>query len=84
MRLGQAGFRNIYVPTATATHLVGHSTSHAHSTMAKAHHDSAKRFITKRYPGFRYWPVRLVITLGLTLRQWVVQGLGREKPNQAS
>jgi N-acetylglucosaminyl-diphospho-decaprenol L-rhamnosyltransferase len=73
MRLGEAGFRNLYVPSARATHIVGHATASAQGPMAKAHHDSAKRFLRQRYPGVRYVPARLVLGVGLTVRQWLVQ-----------
>jgi N-acetylglucosaminyl-diphospho-decaprenol L-rhamnosyltransferase len=75
MRLGQSGWSNIYVPEATAIHIVGHATKAARSPMAKAHHQSAKRFIAKRYPGILWLPLRAVINVGLTLRQWLVQAI---------
>jgi N-acetylglucosaminyl-diphospho-decaprenol L-rhamnosyltransferase len=75
MRLGQAGYRNVYVPDARAHHSVGHSTSLAKNTMVKAHHASAKRFIAKRYPGALFAPLRLVLNVGLSVRQWIVQTL---------
>ncbi len=75
MRLGQSGWSNIYVPKATAIHIVGHATKEARSPMAKAHHQSAKRFIAKRYPGVPWLPLRAVINVGLTLRQWLVQAI---------
>lgn len=72
VRLGEAGFTNIYVPLAKATHEGGHATSQSHGSMTKAHHDSAKRFIAMRYPGVGYAPVRLLINAGLTVRQGVL------------
>lgn len=75
LRLSQAGFENVYVPRARAIHEVGHATGRAKLAMAKAHHLSARRFIAKLYPGARYAPLRWLVSLGLTLRQWLVQGL---------
>jgi N-acetylglucosaminyl-diphospho-decaprenol L-rhamnosyltransferase len=77
MRLGQSGWLNIYVPSAIATHTVGHSTEGAKSLMARAHHHSAKRFIASRYPGLAWLPLRAAINVGLTLRQWLVQAIRR-------
>jgi N-acetylglucosaminyl-diphospho-decaprenol L-rhamnosyltransferase len=72
MRLGKAGWSNLYVPQAKAEHEVGHATSGVQVAMARAHHHSAKRFLTRRYPGPWWAPIRLVLNLGLTLRQWLV------------
>jgi len=77
MRLGESGWSNIYVPGAKATHILGHATKGARSAMAQAHHQSAKRFINKRYPGIVWLPLRAVINIGLTLRQWLVQAIRR-------
>jgi N-acetylglucosaminyl-diphospho-decaprenol L-rhamnosyltransferase len=77
MRLGQSRWSNVYVPEAKAIHIVGHATKGARSAMAKAHHQSAKRFIAKRYPGILGLPLRAVINIGLTLRQWLVQAIRR-------
>ena len=71
MRLGHAGFKNLYVPQARATHLVGHATSNARIAMTTAHHESAKRFIEKRYPGRASAPLRWVLKTGLTLRAFL-------------
>lgn len=72
MRLGYAGFKNLYVPRARATHVVGHATSLAKIAMTTAHHDSAKRFVEKRYPGPAYAPLRGVLRAGLSLRAALV------------
>ncbi len=77
MRLGESGWSNIYVPEANAIHIVGHATEGARSAMARAHHQSARRFIAKRYPGMLWLPLRAVISVGLTLRQWLVQAIRR-------
>ena len=75
-RLSEAGYTNMYVPGATAIHQGGHSTKSSHDLMQQAHHHSALRFISKRYPGPLYCPVRTVIGAGLTLRERVLRGRG--------
>jgi N-acetylglucosaminyl-diphospho-decaprenol L-rhamnosyltransferase len=73
MRLTNAGWSNIYVPEARAIHSVGHSTSNARVNMIRAHHHSAKRFVSKRYPGLRWAPIRLLVNVGLSLRSRIAQ-----------
>lgn len=72
-RLSEAGWTNLYVPEASARHLGGHSTKANYPLMLRAHHDSALRFINKRYPGALFWPLRFVIGLGLTLRERILR-----------
>ena len=73
-RLQQHGYRNLYVPSATAIHEGGHSTKSNYTLMLTAHHESAVRFIAKRYPGPLFAPVRAIIGLGLTLREKILRG----------
>lgn len=68
-RLSDAGYRNWYVPPAAATHIGGTSTRKNHQAMLTAHHQSAVRFIGKRYPGPLMWPVRALIGAGLRVRE---------------
>jgi N-acetylglucosaminyl-diphospho-decaprenol L-rhamnosyltransferase len=68
MRLGRAGWRNRYEPSARVTHTGAHSTTSAHAAMVKAHHDSANRFLAKKYPGPFWLPVRVVLRIGLWAR----------------
>jgi len=77
-RLGQAGYENVYVPAAQATHLGGRSTKKNHQAMISAHHHSAMRFISKRYPGPLWWPLRALIGLGLTLRERILRARALE------
>jgi N-acetylglucosaminyl-diphospho-decaprenol L-rhamnosyltransferase len=77
-RLGQAGYENVYVPTAQATHLGGRSTKKNHQAMIAAHHHSAMRFISKRYPGALWWPLRALIGLGLTIRERILRARALE------
>lgn len=64
-RLVRAGWRSVYVPSAVVTHAGGHSTKHNASPMLKAHHASAMRYLSRRYTGARYAPLRAVLRIGL-------------------
>lgn len=80
-RLGQAGYRSVYVPSARAMHTGAHSTQVDSSRMVKAHHDSAKRFLAKKYRGWHLWPVRAVLSVGLDARATItVRRLARSRP----
>jgi N-acetylglucosaminyl-diphospho-decaprenol L-rhamnosyltransferase len=81
-RLGMEGRSNLYVPAARAVHVVGHATGGAKAAMIRAHHDSAKRFISKRYPGLPWLPLRLIVNSGLAARRWLVQLNARAKPQR--
>jgi N-acetylglucosaminyl-diphospho-decaprenol L-rhamnosyltransferase len=72
-RLSEAGYRNWYVPPATATHIGGTSTRKNYRAMLTAHHHSAMRFISKRYPGPLHWPLRALIGLGLKAREAILR-----------
>ena len=82
-RLGEAGYPSVYVPSARAHHTVGHSTSKDKSSMARAHHQSAKRFISRQYPAPWHWPLRTIVKVGLTLRQWLVRAAHNARPGKA-
>jgi N-acetylglucosaminyl-diphospho-decaprenol L-rhamnosyltransferase len=67
-RIGRAGWQNVYVPTAVVCHEGGASTSKDPRTMADAHHASAWRYLSRRYAGARWLPVRVVLRVGLAAR----------------
>jgi N-acetylglucosaminyl-diphospho-decaprenol L-rhamnosyltransferase len=67
-RLMTAGWQNIYVPSATVAHLGGHATSRDAARMADEHHKSAWRYLSRKYAGLRWLPLRVVIRVGLELR----------------
>ncbi|GAA1446689.1 glycosyltransferase family 2 protein [Leifsonia poae] len=71
-RLGRAGWANVYVPDAVITHSGAHSASRNVKRMEKAHHDSAYRYLSRRYSGWYNAPVRLALRLGLWGRLWWV------------
>lgn len=72
-RLGTSGWRNLYEPAATVIHSGAHSTSAESALMVRAHHASARRFLSKKYAGWWLWPVRAVLNAGLALRSSVAR-----------
>ncbi|MEO5921591.1 MAG: glycosyltransferase family 2 protein [Pseudolysinimonas sp.] len=67
-RLGKRGFRNVYDPSAEVTHSGAHATGRDAAAMIRAHHRSARLFLTRKYPGVLLWPVRVVLAVGLRVR----------------
>jgi N-acetylglucosaminyl-diphospho-decaprenol L-rhamnosyltransferase len=72
-RLGKAGYRNVYAPSAVATHSGAHSTTTESTRMISAHHDSARRFLNRKYSGPWLWPIRVALTIGLQLRSTLLR-----------
>ncbi|MBV9821878.1 MAG: glycosyltransferase family 2 protein [Actinobacteria bacterium] len=68
-RLADAGWLNVYVPGAVVTHTGSHATSRHASAMTSAHHRSAWTYFSRHYPGRRWLPLRLVVRLGLAVRE---------------
>ncbi|MEO7124047.1 MAG: glycosyltransferase family 2 protein [Lacisediminihabitans sp.] len=71
-RLGRAGYRNVYEPSAVVTHTGAHSTGSDSGRMIAAHLESALRFLNKKYSGIWLWPVRVALTLGLKIRSAIM------------
>lgn len=71
-RLGRAGWHNSYEPDAIVTHIGGLSTKSESKRMLRAHHESAERFIHRKYSAPMLAPVRWVLTAGLRIRSWIV------------
>lgn len=67
-RVGRWGAACVYVPTAVVTHTGGHATRANPTRMALAHHRSAWIYLSRRYAGARYLPVRAVLAGGLLVR----------------
>jgi N-acetylglucosaminyl-diphospho-decaprenol L-rhamnosyltransferase len=70
-RLGDAGWASVYVPSAAVVHTGGHATQRSakvRKAMLRAHHDSAWRYLSRRYAGLRWAPVRAVLGAGLWAR----------------
>lgn len=79
-RLGRSGWRNVYVPAAVVTHEGGHATRRHRATMVAAHHRSAYRYLSRRYPDWWLLPLRLALRSGLAARAAlarVLPALGR-------
>ncbi|ACV80470.1 glycosyl transferase family 2 [Nakamurella multipartita DSM 44233] len=70
-RLGRAGWSNVYCPAATVVHQGGHATERDPSAMAQAHHVSAYRYLSGRYPGWWRAPLRLALRGALAARSFV-------------
>lgn len=67
-RLGRAGWENVFVPDARIRHAKGHAAGSRPREMLKAHHDSAYRFISDRYPAAWQAPIRWGVKAGLAAR----------------
>ena len=67
-RLAEAGWLNVYVPSAVVTHLGGHATSRAAGPMLREHHRALYRYLSRQYAGPAWAPVRGVLGVGLLLR----------------
>jgi N-acetylglucosaminyl-diphospho-decaprenol L-rhamnosyltransferase len=70
-RLSRAGWSSVYVPSARVVHRGGHSTERAPAAMAAAHHRSAYRYLSRRYSASWQAPLRLMLRLGLTVREQI-------------
>ena len=67
-RLGKAGWKNIYTPSASVIHAGAASTSAESGKMLRAHHDSAYRYLEKKYSAPYLAPIRWVLKVGLRFR----------------
>jgi N-acetylglucosaminyl-diphospho-decaprenol L-rhamnosyltransferase len=75
-RLADTGWLNVYVPAAAVTHTGSHATSRHASAMTSAHHRSAWLYFSRHYPGLRWLPLRLVVRLGLAVREQLSLRIG--------
>ncbi|MCP2031667.1 N-acetylglucosaminyl-diphospho-decaprenol L-rhamnosyltransferase [Okibacterium sp. HSC-33S16] len=76
-RLGKEGWKNDYLPTTAATHFGAQSTSSDPSRMLHAHHESALRYLNRKYSQPWLAPLRTAIHLGLSVRLKLVLRRGR-------
>lgn len=67
-RMLEAGFSSVYVPDAEVVHIGGSSTSQHSERMLRAHHESAYRYLAKKYPQWYMRPALGVAHLGLRWR----------------
>ena len=72
-RLGKAGYLNRYEPAAAVSHSGAHSTTGESARMIAAHHESARRFLNRKYAGWYLWPIRVTLTIGLSVRSAVLR-----------
>ncbi|MGR0320247.1 glycosyltransferase [Agromyces sp. ZXT2-3] len=73
-RVRATGQANMYVPAARVTHLGAHSTSEVSTRMLAVHHDSAYRYLSRRYPAWWQAPIRWALRAGLWIRlKWVTR-----------
>jgi N-acetylglucosaminyl-diphospho-decaprenol L-rhamnosyltransferase len=68
-RLVRAGWLNVYVPSAEVLHVGSHATAQRPDEMSAEHHRSAMRYLSGKYPGVRWLPVRWVLRAGLGTRE---------------
>ena len=78
-RLGRKGYRNVYEPAAHATHTGAHATNTDSVKMIAAHHESARKFLAKKYSGALLWPVRATLTVGLNIRSALMESRIRKQ-----
>lgn len=67
-RISKAGCSNVLVPTTHVVHSGGHSLKKHAEASERAMHESARRFMRKRYAGFWKTPIRWAVLLGLRVR----------------
>lgn len=67
-RLGQAGWRNVLVPSAEVTHAQGSSWRARPERMLRAHHASAAHYLSHRYDRWYHAPLRVALRMGLAAR----------------
>jgi N-acetylglucosaminyl-diphospho-decaprenol L-rhamnosyltransferase len=77
-RLGLAGWSSVYVPGAVVEHLGGHSTKRTSRRMVIAHHRSMARYLCRQYAGPAYLPLRVVLTVGLSVRLLVALAAAKD------
>ncbi len=67
-RIGAAGWRVVYDPSASVIHSGGHSTSAHSARMIREHHRSAYRYLAARYHAWYLWPLRVALRAALAAR----------------
>ncbi|TFC01233.1 glycosyltransferase [Cryobacterium mannosilyticum] len=72
-RIGKLGLRSVYEPSAVVVHTGAHSTDGDSARMVRAHHVSARRFLSRKYAGPLLLPVRVVLSAGLAIRSRIAE-----------
>ncbi len=70
-RLAEGGWLNVYVPSATITHVGGHATQGVRRRMLREHHRALYRYLSDHHRGRRWWPLRALLAAGLAGRYLV-------------
>jgi N-acetylglucosaminyl-diphospho-decaprenol L-rhamnosyltransferase len=70
-RVAEAGWQNVYVPSAVVTHVGGASTRLASRQMLRQHHRALYTYLSEHYRGARWAPLRVLLALGLAAR-WLL------------
>lgn len=71
-RLAHRGKQAIYVPEAVITHSGAHSTRTQAAYMRRVHHQSARRYLDKKYSAWWLAPLRWTLRLALyARREWL-------------
>ncbi len=68
-RLSKLGWKAIYVPAARIVHSGAHSTNRQASLMRKVHHQSAERYLSRKYAAWWLSPLRLGVRFALFVRR---------------
>jgi N-acetylglucosaminyl-diphospho-decaprenol L-rhamnosyltransferase len=76
-RFGTSGWQNVVVPSATVTHVQGASWKRTPEPMIRAHHASARRYVSRRYGRWFHAPVRWAAVAGLRARELAEVALAR-------
>jgi N-acetylglucosaminyl-diphospho-decaprenol L-rhamnosyltransferase len=71
-RLGEAGWQNVYVPSAEVLHNKGHATGRDPARNLAAHHKSTYTFLADRHPKWWQAPLRWTIRASLAMRAGLV------------
>jgi N-acetylglucosaminyl-diphospho-decaprenol L-rhamnosyltransferase len=71
-RLASARWKNVYEPRSVVRHMGGTSTARYPAKMLAMHHDSANRYLSKKYHGWYLAPLRGAIRVGLNVRLWLM------------
>ena len=67
-RLAAAGWTSVYVPDARVVHVGGHTWRADPTPMLRAHHESARRYVGRRWSGPAWLPLRIAVRVGLAAR----------------
>lgn len=71
-RFGEAGWLNVYVPSAEVLHDKGHSTGRDPARNLAAHHDSTWTYLSSRHTGWSRAPLRWAMRGALAVRSGLV------------